>query len=71
MHKLIMMSATYSQSSRADNERALMTDPGNRFLWRQNMRRLEAEALRDSVLSDFRRTEHQTVRARIFSAPRG
>src|SRR5207245_659157 len=51
LHKLIMLSATYRQSSRAENERANDIDPGNRLLWRQNARRLEAEALRDNVLA--------------------
>jgi hypothetical protein len=46
-----MTSQAYRQSSRADNERALAMDPANDLLWRQNMRRLEAEAVRDSMLS--------------------
>jgi len=51
MHKLIMTSAIYRQSSRAENDRALVIDPGNRLLWRQNLHRLEAEALRDGILA--------------------
>jgi Protein of unknown function (DUF1553) len=51
LHRLIMLSQTYRQSSRVDNERALEVDPGNNLLWRQNLRRLEAEAVRDAVLS--------------------
>jgi hypothetical protein len=51
LHKLIMLSATYQQSSRAENERAMAVDPGNRLLWRQNAHRLEAEALRDTMLA--------------------
>jgi mono/diheme cytochrome c family protein len=51
LHRLIMTSQTYRQSSRADNARALALDPANDLLWRQNLRRLEAEAVRDSLLS--------------------
>jgi hypothetical protein len=49
LHKTIMMSATYRQSSTIVPERAKI-DSGNRFLWRQNARRLDAESLRDAVL---------------------
>lgn len=49
LHKMIMMSATYRQSSTIIPERANI-DGGNRFLWRQNTRRLDAESLRDAVL---------------------
>lgn len=55
LHKLIMLSSVYQQSSkRTDNpspELAEIEDPGNRLLWRRPLRRLEAEALRDSILS--------------------
>jgi hypothetical protein len=51
IHKLIMLSAAYKQSSRVENERAAAIDPDNTLLWRQNLRRLEAEALRDSLLA--------------------
>ena len=55
LHKLIMLSAVYQQSSRrADNasrKRAEVEDPANRLLWRMPLRRLEAEALRDSILA--------------------
>ena len=55
LHKMIMLSTVYRQSSsRGDNaagERAAIEDPDNRLLWRMPMRRLEAEALRDSILA--------------------
>ena len=51
MHKAIMLSQTYQRSSRTENAAANAVDPGNDLLWRQNLRRLEAEALRDTVLS--------------------
>jgi hypothetical protein len=49
MHRLIMLSATY-QMSTAFNAAAAEADPDNRLLWRMNRRRLEAEAVRDSLL---------------------
>lgn len=51
MHRLMVLSATYRQTSRATNARAAKADPGNRLLWRFRRRRLEAEAVRDSVLA--------------------
>jgi hypothetical protein len=50
MHRLIMLSSTYQMSSQSDHGNEQI-DPENRFLWRMNRRRLEAEALRDSVLA--------------------
>ncbi len=49
MHRLILTSATYRQSS-ASRDVAFKLDGGNRFLWRMNRRRLDAESIRDSVL---------------------
>ena len=51
LHKQIMLSATYRQSSRATDPDGLAIDPENNLLWRQNVRRLEAEAIRDAVLA--------------------
>jgi hypothetical protein len=50
MHRLIVTSATYRQSSntRAD---AVVKDANNRLLWRQNRLRLEAENVRDVMLA--------------------
>ena len=50
LHKLILLSNTYQQSS-ADNPRFAQVDPFNRLLWRANIRRLEFEPLRDSILA--------------------
>jgi hypothetical protein len=50
LHRLIMLSATYRQSSRA-NEACLAVDSDNRWLWRFAPRRLEAEPIRDSILA--------------------
>jgi hypothetical protein len=49
MHLLIMLSSTYQQSSEG-NPRQAQIDPLNRFLWRANRRRLDFEALRDTIL---------------------
>jgi hypothetical protein len=49
MHRLIMLSSTY-QSSTGYDAAAAALDPDNRLLWRMNRRRLEAEAVRDSLL---------------------
>jgi hypothetical protein len=50
MHRLIMNSSVYQESS-ANNPRYAQLDPDNRLLWRANIRRLEFEALRDSLLT--------------------
>jgi mono/diheme cytochrome c family protein len=50
LHRLIVTSATYKQVS-TSNEANAKTDADNRYLWRQNRRKLEAEAVRDSILS--------------------
>ena len=50
IHKLIMTSSVYMQSSEHASDKAV-ADPLNTLLWRQNFRRLEAEAIRDSMLA--------------------
>ena len=50
MHKLILMSNTYRQASENPRFASNTKDPDNRLLWRFNRTRLEAEAIRDSVL---------------------
>jgi len=50
LHRQIMLSAAYQQSSRPSAE-ALKADPGNRFFGRMNRQRLESESLRDSLLA--------------------
>jgi hypothetical protein len=49
LHRRIMLSATYRQSSRFAAQ-AAAADAANRWLWRYAPRRLEAEPLRDSML---------------------
>jgi hypothetical protein len=50
IHRLIVTSATYRQSS-LSNDAGLAKDAGSRLLWRFPPRRLEAEALRDTMLT--------------------
>jgi hypothetical protein len=50
IQRLIMQSATYQQRSKPSPP-GLEHDPENELLWRMNRKRLEAEALRDSLLS--------------------
>jgi hypothetical protein len=50
LHRAIVLSATYQQSA-AWNETAARVDAGNRLLWRKAPLRLEAEMVRDALLS--------------------
>ncbi|MGB8854935.1 MAG: DUF1553 domain-containing protein, partial [Pirellulales bacterium] len=50
LHRLIVTSAAYRQSSGIDPAKAAV-DPYNRLVWRYNRRRLEGEAIRDTLLS--------------------
>jgi hypothetical protein len=58
MHRLIMLSNTYRMST-AYNEETARLDPDNRLHWRFNRQRLEAEALRDAILSVSGRLDRQ------------
>jgi hypothetical protein len=49
LHRLIVTSATYRQSS-AHNAEYAKLDADNRYLWRMNRSRLDAESVRDAVL---------------------
>jgi len=51
LHKLIVTSAAYRRASTVRNEKAGQTDPENKLLWRASRRKLEAEAVRDSILA--------------------
>ena len=50
LHRLIMSSNTYRMSKSWDDDYG-STDPSSRFLWRMPYRRLEVEAIRDSMLA--------------------
>jgi hypothetical protein len=49
LHRLLVTSATFRQSSASD-PRAAEIDGDNRLLWRMNRTRLDAEEIRDAVL---------------------
>jgi cytochrome c553 len=49
LHRLILMSATWRQDSQPDMK-AMRVDAASRLVWRFPTRRLEAEAIRDSIL---------------------
>ncbi len=53
IHKKIVLSTTYRQSSAESNEQLAnrQIDPANRHFWRMTPRRLEAEVVRDSLLA--------------------
>ena len=50
LHRLIMLSSAYQQSSEGDPH-TVRTDPDNRLIGRYNRQRLEAEAIRDTLLA--------------------
>jgi hypothetical protein len=54
LHRLLMTSTAYRQSAsrpEGDVSAAGRVDPDNHLLWRMNLRRIEAEVLRDAVLA--------------------
>jgi Protein of unknown function (DUF1553)/Protein of unknown function (DUF1549)/Planctomycete cytochrome C len=52
MHKMMLLSNTYRQSTENPSQRAYAeTDPKNQLLWRMNWIRLEGEEVRDSLLA--------------------
>jgi len=60
LHRMIMNSALFRQSSRRPidgRSLAEKIDPGNALLWRMNLRRLESEVVRDTVLASSGRLD--------------
>ena len=52
LHRTILLSKTWQQSSAiTPGNKADTLDPGNTLLWRQNLRRVESEVIRDSMLA--------------------
>jgi len=51
MHRLLMTSEAYQMVSSYANPTNTEVDPNNRLQWRYEARRLEAEALRDSIMT--------------------
>ena len=52
LHRLIVTSDTYrlSSTSAGADAKTRTTDPDNRFYWRMNVRRMDAQVIRDSLL---------------------
>jgi len=50
LHRLLVTSTVYRQASRHDSAQAQI-DGGNRYLWRANRQRLDAECVRDAMLA--------------------
>jgi hypothetical protein len=59
IHKLIMSSTVYRQSSAIDEAKRRL-DPDNRLFWRRPTHRLEAEAIRDTLLAVGGRLDART-----------
>ena len=51
MHRLIMTSQAYQIASAFESDANQAADPENRLLWRYRMQRLEAEIVRDSIMT--------------------
>lgn len=51
IHRLILLSATYQQSSTHPREEEFsQIDPANQYLWKASRKRLDAESMRDAML---------------------
>lgn len=69
LHKLIVMSETYRQASLHPQEKTCAEiDLANRYWWRTNRRRLDAESIRDAILIASGRLD-LTVGGPSFHAP--
>lgn len=66
MHRLMLTSNTYRQSGENPTVEGSNKDPDNRLLWKFNRRRLEAEAIRDSILYVSGRLNPETSGPSVF-----
>ena len=66
IHRWILTSSTWRQSSRPSSHGTQSGDPENTWLWRFPSRRLDAEALRDSVLAVSGRLNPESYGLPIF-----
>lgn len=57
MHRQIVLSSTYQMSSDIDSAKFAI-DPDNRFYWRSDIRRLQAESIRDAILAASGQIDH-------------
>ena len=71
LHKAILLSKTYQQSSNTFSKVQLQEyssiDPGNNLLWRANVRRLDFESYRDSLLSMAKVLQRDTIGGPSFN----
>jgi hypothetical protein len=68
LHKVLLMSATYRQSSvHPKQDEYAKLDAGNRLWWRAERRRLDAEAMRDSLLAAGGNLKLDTIGGPSFS----
>ena len=51
LHRLLMTSEAYRMTASYENEAGKAADPDNQFLWRYRPQRLEAEVLRDAIMT--------------------
>ncbi|MBP6819939.1 MAG: DUF1553 domain-containing protein [Acidobacteria bacterium] len=65
MHRTIMLSSVYQQSS-AFNESAAKVDPDNKLLWRFRRQRLTGEEVRDAVLAVSGQLNRQMFGTPVF-----
>jgi hypothetical protein len=65
LHRLIMTSGTYRQSSR-NNRKAASVDPENRLFWRFQPQRVEAESIRDAALEVSGLLDHTVGGPSVF-----
>jgi hypothetical protein len=68
MHKFIMMSRSYQQSS-ADEPAKLAIDPANDLLWKYSRQRLDAESIRDTLLAVSDALERNSSGPHPFPTP--
>ena len=59
LHRLIVTSRAYAMSSNTADHSATAIDPENRLIWKMNSGRMEAEIIRDSLLSVANRLDEQ------------
>src|SRR6185295_1763062 len=70
MHRLVMLSRTYQQSSAADEVNAKL-DVSNDYLWKFDRRRLDAESIRDTLLAVGGNLDRAPGPAHPFPDPKG
>jgi len=70
LHREVMLSSAY-QMQTTFSEAAFLADPDNRLWWRRNRRRLEVEAIRDSLLAVSGRLENSMGGTLLPSPNRG